>query len=314
MWTQWVTSGGDTSEDPIAGAPPSPPIEGQAGWSGAPAEPAAPSEPATAYQMLEPAHATEPRSQGATEPPQRASNTPRSLTPPPVTPPAPASNPYSTSKDQMLLRGGLGLAALGGIIATFSTGQVGASQEVFGEKLEVEVTSGAFVALVAAIVIIGTAAAPWLWAQITGIAISAALAIGTAFAVIALRTSEDFIEELDVSLEAGGWIIVVGSLLAFAGVAVALLGIAMRKPPAREGPADKSKGVAALVLGIAGFPLGFAGSLGICFGLLGMAEAREGKEGRGLALSGFIVGLVALVLWFLILLAAMFFAQPTSSS
>lgn len=330
MWTQWVTSDGDTSEDPIAGASPPPPVEGHAGWSGAPAEPTAPaeasprSEPATAYQVPEAAqpqvsqpHASRPPGslpQGTTQPPQPiVANTPRSLTPPPVSPPAQAARHYSSSLDQMFLRGGLGVAALGGIIAAFSTGQVGASQGIFGERLEVEVGGGAFTALVGAIILIATAAAPWLWAQITGIGFAAALAVGTAFAVIAFRTDEDFIERLDVSLGTGGWMILTGSLIAFAGLGLALFGISQRPPKPREGPPDKSKGVAALVLGIAGFPLAFVGSLGITFGLLGMAEARGAQEGRGLAMAGFIVGLVALVLWFLGLTAAMFFAEPTSS-
>ncbi len=319
MWTQWVTTDGDTSEDPIAGTPPPPPAEGHAGWSGVRAEPAAPaeppqpsapaSEPPTAYRQQQ---AGQPTSSGPLPAEAAPANTPRSLTPPSVAPPAPAEQLYSSSIDQVLLRGGLGVAALGGIITTFSAGQVGAQQEILGRPSELDVGGGAFTALVAAIVIIGAAAAPWLWAQITGIGIAAALAIGSAFAVISFRTNEDFVEILDVSLGTGGWIILAGSLVAFAGLALALLGIAMR-PPKQQEP-DKSKGVAALVLGIAGFPLGFAAALGVTFGLLGMAESRNAKEGRGLSLAGFIVGLVALVLWFLIVTAAMFFAEPTSGS
>lgn len=340
-WTQWVSTDGDTSEDPVSGPSPAPPIEGRAGWSGAPAEPAtrhqnpyasAPSPgastpaaeggasaqpaPSAADPAVDPRPAVAPP---RSEAPPTSAPTPVPLAadPPPLGSPGPihptgAGDRYSTSVDQILLRGGLVVAALGGIIATFSFGQTAASQDAFvADLLEKEVGGGVFVALVGAVLILAGAGLPWLWGQLAGIGVASLTAVGLAFAVITLRT-DDFLVGPDVSLGSGGWILLAGSLIAFVGLAIALLGLGLRQPPPSDREPESGKGVAALVLGIGGFPVPFLGPLGVAFGLLGMAEARAARTRRGLAIAGFVVGLVAISLWTLGLTLGMFLAEPSN--
>jgi len=136
--------------------------------------------------------------------------------------------------------------------------------------------------------------------------------LALAFAIIGLRASDDFLPT-SVTVETGGALLIAGSLVAFAGLAVALTGISMRPAPT-EPPRDQRKGVTALVLGIAGFIVPVAGSLGIAFGQLGMADARAHRSPRGLALAGFIVGLVALALWSIGVVIGMFAAEPSAGN
>jgi hypothetical protein len=59
-------------------------------------------------------------------------------------------------------------------------------------------------------------------------------------------------------------------------------------------------GVAALVLGIAGFVVGPASILAIVFGRIGLNRAARGEAtNRGVAQAGFVLGIITLVLWIL---------------
>ncbi|WP_049871733.1 DUF4190 domain-containing protein [Catenulispora acidiphila] len=75
-------------------------------------------------------------------------------------------------------------------------------------------------------------------------------------------------------------------------------------PPVRR---RNGMGVAALVLGIAGFLVGPTSILAIIFGRIGLNRVARGEAtNRGVAQAGFVLGIVTLVLWILglILVAA----------
>lgn len=59
-------------------------------------------------------------------------------------------------------------------------------------------------------------------------------------------------------------------------------------------------GVAALVLGLAGFLIGPCGILAIVFGRIGLNRAARGAAtNRGVARAGFALGIITLALWVL---------------
>ena len=82
-----------------------------------------------------------------------------------------------------------------------------------------------------------------------------------------------------------------------------------RPPP----PVGIRRGGGALILAIVGVLLPMVQAIAIAFGLLGTGGMRGGapsSQARGLALAGFIVGVAGAALWWLIVLIAMFVAQP----
>jgi hypothetical protein len=208
-------------------------------------------------------------------------------------------------------RAGFGVAAAGGIMTAATAGSTAVEQEPFGY---IEVAGGSWIGVVAAVLGVAAAAAPWPWARLTGVGITSLFALLVSFALIGFRTSDDLIAGTDITLGPAGWLMLISALLLFAGTALALIGL--RRPAKGPDPSldpKDGKGVASLVLGIVGVIIPVTAAPAIGLGLFAMDDVRVtgGRVGgRGLAVAGFVLGIVSLSLWGLGLLLGMLFAQP----
>ena len=242
---------------------------------------------------------------------------PESLPPPPgpdgpglVPPPpdAPAGRLYPST---VLGRVGFGVAAVGGVLTAATAGSTAVDQDPYGY---IEVAGGSWIGVVAAVLGVAAAAAPWPWARLAGVGVTTLFAILVSFAVIGFRTSDDLVPGVDVTLGPAGWLMVVGALLLFAGTALALIGL--RRPTRGPDPSlhpREGKAVASLVLGIVGMLIPVTAAPAIGLGLFAMDDVRTtggGIGGRGMAVAGFVLGIVSLSLWGLGLLLGMLLAQP----
>jgi hypothetical protein len=167
--------------------------------------------------------------------------------------------------------------------------------------------------IVTAVLILGSAAAPQLWAHLTGLGVSTLVLSSAGLLVRNGRRSEDFEVDADLSLLGGGVVLVVAFWAALAAVIVALVGfrrVAMTTPapeqPLQEEPAGpgrartSSKAATALVISAAGFfTAGVGSSIGIALGALTLGEIRASGgrvAGRGVATAALVVGMIILSL------------------
>jgi len=285
QWTEHVSENGGVDTDPIVGPPPPPP---------APAPvPAPPVVEAAVVQTV-------------VAPVETALAPASEVVPAPEGPAKGGVYPVT-----ILGRIGFGIAAVGGVLTAATAGATAVNQGDFGR---IEVAGGSWIGVVAAVLCVAAAAAPWPWARVTGVGVSSFFAILVAFALVGFRTSEDLLPGEDVTLDTAGWLMLFSSLLLFAGTAVALVGL--RKPARGPDPTAsprEGKSVAALVLGIVGFILPFLSAPAVAFALFAMDDhtATGGRVGkRGLAITGLVLGVVSLGIWALGLTAAMKLSQP----
>ena len=169
-------------------------------------------------------------------------------------------------------RAGFGVAAVGGILTAATAGSTAVEQEPFGY---IEVAGGSWIGVVAAVLGVAAAAAPWPWARLTGVAITSLFALLVSFALIGFRTSDDLVAGVDVTLGPAGWLMLVGALLLFAGTALALIGL--RRPAKAPDPSldpKDGKAVASLVLGIVGVIIPVTAAPAIGLGLFAMDDVR----------------------------------------
>ena len=299
-WTAWVSTSGDTTldtETPPAGPPPAPA-----------APPPAPEAPAGATgDGVPPSGATAPAPSGNAGPAVAAS-APIVDGPPSV----PGPSPAGLTPAELLVRGGLALGALGGLLLAASGGQTAASQTLPGTDITAtrfDIESGIWGFIVLAILIAGTAAAPpaWAWARLAGLFLSGAVAGIAALLIIAIRASDDFVSGRAISLDAGGWLLTFAALLAFAGVAVTLYGVARTPPPSTDG---SGFGTASIILGVASVLFPLVSTIGVAFGLTGMRAARANGGRRGPAVAGFILSLIVLASWSVPAIIAMLVISP----
>jgi hypothetical protein len=232
-------------------------------------------------------------------------------------PPAPVAAAGATAAGRgqypwtALGRAGFGVAATGGILTAATAGSTAVEQEPFGY---IEVAGGSWIGVVAAVLGVAAAAAPWPWARLTGVGVTTLFALLVSFARIGFRTSEDLVAGADVTLGPAGWLMLIGALLLWAGTALALIGL--RRPAKAPDPSldpKDGKAVASLVLGIVGVIIPVTAAPAIGLGLFAMDDVRVtgGRiGGRGLAIAGFVLGIVSLSLWGLGLLLGMLLAQP----
>jgi hypothetical protein len=204
---------------------------------------------------------------------------------------------------------GLLVAALGAILVSAAGGQTAVRQEgLFGGSFEIRIEPGFLGALVAAVILAVAAVLPQLWAKLAGVLVAGAIAVGAGFLMIAARTSDDFVSGRSITIETGGWLLILGSLLAFAGLALALYGIAKRPPEPTGGSGFST---AAIILGCASVIFWMLSPLGVATGLVGMSAGKAATGKRpGLALAGFIVGLVVLTVMSVLVIIFMLVATP----
>jgi len=243
---------------------------------------------------------------------------PEPAAPPP--PPSTAATPDGGSDGPVrgrsypptpLGRAGFGVAALGGVLTAATAGSTAVRQ---GDFASIEVAGGSWIGVIAAVLCVVAAAAPWAWARLAGVGVSSLFAIVVAFAVIGFRTSEDFLPRVDVSLAGAGWLMVASALLLFAGTALALVGlrVPVRGPDPTAAPRE-GKAVASLVVGIVGLLLPFlaAPAIGLAQFAMDDVRASDGRVGgRGMAVAGLVLGIVSLSLWGVGLMLGMLLAQP----
>lgn len=298
-WTAWVSTSGDTTldtETPPSGPPPAPvavdpaPVATAAAVVSQPAQ--APVDPAPAGNAGPAVGHSAPVADGVDAPAQASAG---GLTLP-----------------ELLVRGGLGLGALGGLLLAASGGQTAASQTLPGTDITTtrfDMESGIWGFIVVAILIAGAAAAPpaWAWARLAGLFLSGAVAGIAAILIIAIRASDDFTSGQDFSLDAGGWLLTLAALVAFAGVAVNLYGVARTPPPATDG---SGFGTASIIMGVASVIFPLLSTIGVAFGLTGMRAGRARGERRGLAMAGFILSLIVLASWSVPAIIAMLVVSP----
>lgn len=211
----------------------------------------------------------------------------------------------------ILGRAGFGIAAVGGVLTAATAGSTAVEQQPFGY---IEVAGGSWIGVIAAVLGVAAAAAPWPWARLAGVGVTTLFALLVSFALIGFRTSDDLLAGVDISLGAAGWLMLVSALLLFAGTAVALIGLRRpaRGPDPTLDPKD-GKAVASLVLGIVGLFIPVTAAPAVGLGLFAMDDVRVtgGRiGGRGQAVAGFVLGIVSLSLWGLGLVLGMLFAQP----
>jgi Domain of unknown function (DUF4190) len=224
---------------------------------------------------------------------------------------------------------GLALGVVAALVTVFAAGRVLVSgpsnaRDYFGdENYDVDAGFVAFVVVVGILIAVAIGL-PYLWARLVGIGLTAFLAVSLVVMVVAARgNDEQFAPNYDVSLGSGGVILVAAFLLALAGLTLALVGARElgadrygppAPPPLTAAGAAGSSGwaVASLTLGITGFVTFFTGALAVAFAALAFAEIRHnpGRGGRGLAVAGLVLGIVALSLYALVLLLSAFFAGP----
>ncbi len=247
------------------------------------------------------------------------------MPPPAAAPPAVAEDPASAGPEAsrpapatggvhpptILGRAGFAVAALGGVMTAATAGSTAVNQGDFGY---IEVAGGSWIGVIAAVLCVAAAAAPWPWARIAGVGVSSFFAILVAFALIGFRTSEDLLPGVDVTLDTAGRLMLVGSLLLFAGTAIALVGMRplVRAPDHAAAPRE-GKAVAALVVGIAGLLLPFlcAPAIGLALFAMDDHRATDGRIGaRGIAVAGFVLGVAGLAIWAVALTLGMLLAQP----
>jgi len=207
-------------------------------------------------------------------------------------------------------RAGFVVAAVGGVLMAATAGSTAVDQGL----VTISVAGGSWIGVVAAVLCVAAAAAPWAWARIAGVTVSGLFALLVALALIGFRTSDDLVAGIDVSLGAAGWLMLIASILLFAGTAIALYGlrVPVRAPDPSRVP-SAGKPVVSLILGMVGVLIPVAAAPAVGVGLLALDDiAVSGGRlpGRRLARAGIMLGAVSLTLWWIGLLLGMLLAQP----
>lgn len=294
VWTQHVSEDGEVAADAIEGIPPAPPLPGTEARAATQAAAAAQAPVPGAVEGELAPHAT-PGVAGAFG----ASGTPGGPT--------------------LVGRIGFGIAAVGGLLASLTSGSVVAEQEEpFGASITVG--GGAWIGILAAVVCVAGALSPWLWGRISAAVLAWMSGALIAFAVIGFRTDDLFAvgsSASDVTLGRAGVMMVLGSVLLFVGTAIALKGIRVPvrdSDPAAVANPREGKAVASLVCGIVGILILVPAPAAVAMGLAARDDdvASAGKSGgRGLAVAGVVLGIVAMVLWGVGLTLGGLLAQPS---
>ncbi len=122
--------------------------------------------------------------------------------------------------------------------------------------------------------------------------------------MIVARTSDNFAEDADLTMRAGGLVLVGSFWLAMTGIVVTLVGIrmvAIAAPPptmARTGPQQRARtaGLAAM-LGVLGVVIVVTSGIAVAYGVLALGDIRSSGErltGRGMAVAGVALGILVL--------------------
>jgi hypothetical protein len=222
-----------------------------------------------------------------------------------------------------LVRAGLALGFAGAVLLAVSPSLdlvTGPSRSHAGTEHAVNVgsTVGA-IGAVAAVGILAAIVLRLLWLHMLGLLLSTGVALIAGLMVIGGRRSDGFARGADVSLAAGGALLVVAFWVALVGVAVALVGmrmVAVGAPPVRLGPglAPRARTAPiAAVLGLVGVVIVVTAPLGVAYGTLALGDIRSSGNalsGRGMAIAGVVLGILVLSLLAAVGGVGSFIAEP----
>ena len=210
------------------------------------------------------------------------------------------------------IRAGLSLGAAAAILLALSPLfdiVTGPAAEPPGAEFTAGVgTSVGVGAAIGAVVIIAGVAQRVLWQHLLGVVVATAVALMSALLVITARTSSDFADGADVTLQTGGVLLVMAFWLALVGVVVALVGIRMVAqqapapiiPDSRRGQLVKARTAPiSAALGVAGVVVVVTAGAAIAYGVLALGDIRSSNGrliGRGMALTGLVLGSLVLSL------------------
>lgn len=207
------------------------------------------------------------------------------------------------------IRGGLAVCALGALllaIAPFFDLVDGPAAAPHGATYVagtgISVTA---IAVTACLAILVGVVREILWIHLLGLVLATGVALVSGLLVIVARTSDNFAESADVSMRAGGLLLVGAFWLALAGIVVALVGVrmvAIAAPPAanlaRTGPQQRARTAPlAAMLGAIGVVVVVTSAIGVAYGVLALGDIRSSGErltGRGMAVAGVALGILVL--------------------
>jgi Domain of unknown function (DUF4190) len=222
-------------------------------------------------------------------------------------PPAPAPErsvqiaPFNSAHYDRLCRVGLWLGVLSGLLCVVA----GFGDRVIAEQLAstVMLDGAAFVvtgAIMAAL--IGTAVLlPYAWARITGIGLLAVAGFIYGLLIIIGRSDETLFVGPQITLGAGGILLLLAFLAATIGLTFALVGAPrIGRPSERTTSGEEIKSqsgyaVTSLVLSLCGLITGVTAPLGIAFAVAALDDDKRSnghRTGRGMAIAGLVVGIV----------------------
>ncbi len=204
------------------------------------------------------------------------------------------------------IRAGLSLGAVAAIllaISPFFDVVTGPAAEPPGTEFTAGVgTSVGVGAAIGAAVIIAAVAQRVMWQHLLAIVVTTGVSLLSALLVISARMADEFAPDADVTLQAGGVLLIMAFWLALIAVVVTLVGVrmvALAAPPpvipeSRRGQLVKARTSSiAAALGAAGVVLVVTSGAAIAYGVLALGDIRasDGRlVGRGFALTGVILG------------------------
>lgn len=241
----------------------------------------------------------------------------------PALPPASPAVDFRGTWHDRLCQAGLGAGALGAVtlvIAGLGDDQTVVSQGFTFFALKENALVG--LGIVVAVILIASALIPHFSARFVGITLLGAAAATYGSIVFNARVDERFSEFDSYTVGDAGRMLVIAFLLTTVGLALALIGsprigrsaqLNSLGEPISTGPSGYA--ITSLVLSLCGIvTLGLTAPLGVAFGIAGMDDAtksRGARSGKGLAIAGFVVGLVFVTLGALIMSIGMGSADPS---
>jgi hypothetical protein len=195
-----------------------------------------------------------------------------------------------------------------GVIAALAGGLRGAEQLGGLATVDISAPHIGTIGIVAAALLAATSIARWpLW-RVAGVGIATLLGVLLLLVVVGLRAGDDLVADVNVSLAAGGWLLVLAAIMAFAGLGLSLVsGFVVRDklpPVLEEWPNGEKLALVLVVVGIALPPLAASGAA------LGQHYLWRARAQRPLAVAAVDGGISVAVIWALGLLLAALSAQP----
>jgi hypothetical protein len=209
------------------------------------------------------------------------------------------------------MRAGLALGAVAALLlalAPFSDVVVGdarAGGGTFTAGVGISVGVGA---AIGAAVILAAVVQRILWLHLLAVVVVTAAALLSALLVITARTSDEFADGADLTLQPGGVMLIVAFWLALVGVAITLVGVrmvAIAAPPpvipaSRAGQIVKARTAPiSAALGVAGVVVVVTAGAAAAYGVLALGDIRSSNgrlSGRGMAFTGVVLGILVLSL------------------